>query len=128
MSAGYDYGNARLAGLRGRLVDFACLRRLGQAAGPGEFVALLGQEPDWRSIGSSPGERGRDGRAAAEDLIERWRATRQRGLLRYYEPPIRRLVEALVMPSTRTASRRSSGGVGRGRGRAAPGTVAPGRS
>jgi hypothetical protein len=127
MSAGYDYGNARLAGLRGRLVDSACLRRLGQAAGPGEFVALLGQKPDWRSIGSSPGERGRDGRAAAEDLIERWRATRQRGLLRYYEPPIRRLVEALVMPLdaervTAILRRRRAGT----RGAAASGTVAPG--
>lgn len=98
MSTGYDYGNARLAGMRSRLPDAGLLRRLGQAAGPGEFVAALEREPDWRSIGASPDEVGRDGRAAAEDLIERWRAARQRGLLRHYEPPIRRLVEALVLP------------------------------
>ena len=98
MSAGYDYGNARVAGLRSRLLDAACLRRLGQASGPGDFRALLGQEPDWRSLESSPGEAGRDARSAAEELVERWRSTRQRSLLRFYEPPIRRLVEALVMP------------------------------
>ena len=98
MSAGYDYGNARVYGMRGRLLDIGRIRRLGGAAGPGEFLALLGQEPDWRPLVASPGEAGRDGRAAADDLIERWRAARQRGLLRLYGPPIRRLVEALVMP------------------------------
>ena len=98
MSAGYDYGNARVAGLRSRLLDAACLRRLGQASGPGDFRALLGQEPDWRRVGSSPGESGRGARSAAEELVEQWRSTRLRSLLRFYEPPIRRLVEALVMP------------------------------
>lgn len=127
MSAGYDYGNARLAGLRSRLPDAGLIRRLGHAAGAGELVALLGQEPDWRSIGTSPGEVGRDARAAADDLIERWRAARQRGLLRYYEPPIRLLVEALVMPLdaervTAILRRRRAGT----RGAAAPGTGAPG--
>ena len=98
MSAGYDYGNARLAGMRSRLPDAGCLRRLGQAAGPGEILAILGQDPDWRSLGRPSGTAGRDGRGAADDLIERWRAARQRGLLGCYEPPVRRLVEALVIP------------------------------
>jgi len=98
VSAGYDYGNARVAGLRSRLLDTACLRRLAQASGSGDFRALLGQEPDWRSLQSLPGEADRDGRTAAEALVERWRGTRQSSLLRFYEPPIRRLVEALVIP------------------------------
>jgi hypothetical protein len=98
VSAGYDYGNARVAGLRSRLLDATVFRRPAQASGPGDFRALLGQEPDWRSLGSSPGEAGRDARSTAEELVERWRSIRQRGLLRFYEPPIRRLVETLVMP------------------------------
>ncbi len=98
MSTGYDYGNARLAGLRSRLPDAGLLRRLGHAAGPAELLVLLMQEPDWRSLGRSPGEPVPGGRAAVDDLVDRWRATRLGALLGYYEPPVRRLVEALVLP------------------------------
>ncbi len=98
MSTGYDYGNARLAGLRSRLPDAGLLRRLGQAAGPAELLVLLMQEPDWRSLGRSPAEPFPGGRAAVDDLVDRWRASRLGALLGYYEPPVRRLVEALVLP------------------------------
>lgn len=98
MSAGYDYGNARLAAMRSRLPDASRLRRLAQAAGPGDLLTLLGQEAEFRSIGPGPGDGGRDGRSTAEALVERWRGIRERSLLRFYDPPIRRLVEALVLP------------------------------
>ncbi len=98
MSVGYEYGNARLAAQRARLPGSARIRRLGQASGCGEVLALLGQDLDWQPIGRSPGGIGGDARAAAEDLVERWRAAREGGMLRYYDPPVRPLVEALVMP------------------------------
>jgi len=84
--------------LRSRLPDAALLRRLGQAAGPAELLVLLTQEPGWRSLGRSPGEPVAGGRPAVDDLVDRWRATRLGALLGYYEPPVRRLVEALVLP------------------------------
>jgi hypothetical protein len=95
---GYDYGNARLAARRARLPDRARLRRLGQAAGTGELLALLAQEPDWRRLRRPPGAIGGDARTAAEDLVERWRAAAEGELLRWYAPPALPLVEALVMP------------------------------
>ena len=98
MSIGYEYGNARLAARRARFLGSESIRELGQARGPGEFLALLAHEPDWRAVRRGPAAPGADARAAAEDLVERWRAAGQTEVLRHYDPPIRRLVEVLVMP------------------------------
>jgi hypothetical protein len=95
---GYDYGNARLAARRAGLPDRALLRRLGQAAGPGELVALLGQQPAWRAFVARAGAADGDARTAAEQLVERWRSNEEGGILAYYDPPVLPLVEALVMP------------------------------
>ncbi len=118
---GWDYGNARVAALRSRLLDAAALRRLGDAESTAAFLSLLAAFDDWRpflapvpGIEGEPGTGGERGaRRGARDFdpgarlrharmldgaIERHRSTRLSALLRWYVPPVRQLVEAVVMP------------------------------
>lgn len=94
----YDYGNARIAALRSRLLDPAVLRRLSEAESAGAFLDLLAREDDWRPVLRETALPVVDSREAVEAAIERHRSARLGALLRFYVPPARGLVEALVLP------------------------------
>jgi vacuolar-type H+-ATPase subunit C/Vma6 len=94
----YDYGNARVAAARSRLLGPDDLLRLRDAGTPAALLALLERFDDWRtvlgeaaSVAASPTE-------AIETAIERYRSLRLGALLRWYAPPALELVEALVLP------------------------------
>lgn len=97
----YDYGNARVAALRGRLLDPAALHRLAEADSAGAFLALLERAEDWRPILRETAPLVVDPQGAVEASIERHRSARLGALVRFYPPPARRLVEALVLPLDR---------------------------
>jgi hypothetical protein len=93
----YDYGNARVAGMRGRLLDRADLQQLALASDPAAFGAALGHFDDWRPVFREMALLGAEADASLEPAIERHRGE-QIGLLpRLFDGPARRLVEALVM-------------------------------
>ncbi len=96
----YDYGNARVAGMRSRLLDEATLRRLEEASSPARFLAALEQQPDLRPFLRDVAPLAVPG-PAVEAAVERHRAARLRALPRFYEARARRLVEALVVPLDR---------------------------
>lgn len=98
MGGPYDYGNARVAALRGRLLGVGSLRRLEGSGSPAAFLALLEQADDWRAIVRDVRPLAADAEAAIEGAIDRHRAARLSGLPAMYQPPTRALVEALVMP------------------------------
>jgi len=94
----YEYGNARIAALRQRLLDPGRLRQLAESRSTRDLVDQLRLEEDWRQFFST---REPSSSAAMEDLYEviaRHRASRLGVLRRWYEPPARPLVEALVLP------------------------------
>jgi vacuolar-type H+-ATPase subunit C/Vma6 len=93
-----DYGNARIAARRARLLDPATLRHLAAAASPAEFVATLERHEDWRSIVRQVAALGAETSALVDGAIERHRSDRLAALPRLFEPPDRALVEALVLP------------------------------
>lgn len=93
----YDYGNARVAALRGRLLDGAALRHLGEAESPAALLVQLQRLDDWRPIVRQFGSLV-DPRAAIELAVELHRSSRLGLLPRLYGPPARALVEALVLP------------------------------
>ncbi len=97
----YDYGNARVAALRGRLLDPAALRRLAEADSAGAFLALLERSEDWRPILRQTEPLVIEPQGAVEASIERHRSARLGALVRFYPPPAQRLVEALVLPLDR---------------------------
>lgn len=96
----YDYGNARVAALRSRLLDPASLRRLAEADGPGAMLALLDRAEDWRPILRWTASLV-DPQVALEASIERHRSARLGSLPAFYPAPVDRLVEALVLPLDR---------------------------
>ena len=111
----YDYGNARIAALRGRLLDPAAVRKLADADSPGAFLGVLERMDDWRPILRETEPLFGEPQAAIEAAIERHRSARLAGLIGWYDGSARRLAEALVMPldAERVLAivRRRSGGV-----------------
>jgi len=97
----YDYGNARVAALRGRLLAPAELRRLAEADSAAAFLALLERAEDWRPILREVAPLVVEPQGAVEASIERHRSARLGALVRFYPPPARELVEALVLPLDR---------------------------
>lgn len=95
---GFDYGNARLASMRGRLLDRSTIARLGESATPSAMVAQLERVEDWAPILRLVAPLGTDATVALEAAIEFHRSARWGALPRFYEDGDRRLVEALVMP------------------------------
>ncbi len=94
----YDYGNARVAALRSRLLDQPTFLRLGESGSAVAFRAILERTEDWRTLLWEPEASGADPRASIERSIEAHRSARLGALPRFYPPPARRLVEALVLP------------------------------
>lgn len=91
-----DYGNARVAAMRSRLLSGADLRRLGKAGSPAALAGLLERHDDWRPVLRAVAPIGADPVAVVEAAIERHRSARLGALPRFYEPARRGLVAALV--------------------------------
>jgi vacuolar-type H+-ATPase subunit C/Vma6 len=94
----YDYGNARIAALRARLLGSASLDALAGSTSTAALLASLERSDDWRAIVRQVGPLVGDPAAAAEAAIERHRAARLGALPGWYPGPARALVEALVLP------------------------------
>ena len=94
---GWDYGNARVAALRSRLLDAAALRSLGEAESGDALVARLGGFEEWRPYLASVPLTASRSAEIGEAAIERHRSGRLSSLLRWYGQPELRLVEAVVM-------------------------------
>jgi vacuolar-type H+-ATPase subunit C/Vma6 len=94
----YDYGNARVAALRGRLIDPPAFRKLADADSPGAFLAALERMDDWRPVLRETEALFGEPQAAVEAAIERHRSARLGALVGWYDGSARRLVEALVLP------------------------------
>lgn len=94
----YEYGNARIAALRGRLLDGPTLRRLQDAESAAELVVLLERAEDWRPVLREVAPLAADPQGALEVSIERHRSARLGALPRWYPAPAGNLVEALVLP------------------------------
>jgi len=95
---GFEYGNARLASMRGRLLEPGAIARLGEAANPSAMVAQLERSDDWAAILRQVAPLGTDATAALEAAIEFHRSARWSALPHFYEGQEQRLVEALVIP------------------------------
>jgi hypothetical protein len=93
----YDYGNARIAALRSRLLDASQLRRLATSETPDAFLTALERAEDWRAILRETAPLFSDPQAAVATAIERHRSARSRAMIGWYDGPTRRLAEALVM-------------------------------
>jgi hypothetical protein len=94
----YDYGNARIAARRSRLLGPAALAALAASASASAFLGSLERSDDWRAIIRQVGPLVADPVAAAEAAIERHHAARLAALPGWYPRPARELVEALVLP------------------------------
>jgi len=94
----YDYGNARIAAMRGRLFDRAAIARLGESATASVMVVQLERAPDWAPIMRRVAPLGTDATVALETAVEYHRSARLGALPLYYDGRDRRFVEALVMP------------------------------
>ena len=95
---GYDYGNARIAAMRGRLLDRAAISRLGESATASVMVTQLERSPDWAPIMTRVAPLGTDPTVALETAVEYHRSARLGALPPFYGGQDRRFVEALVMP------------------------------
>jgi vacuolar-type H+-ATPase subunit C/Vma6 len=94
----YDYGNARVAAARSRLLGRDDMLHLRDAGGPAAMLSLLERFEDWRSLLGEVSSLGSSTAQAIEAAIERFRAERLGALLEWYAPPVVGLVEALVLP------------------------------
>lgn len=94
----YDYGNARVAAMRGRLLDRQALAGLAGSGSAEAILAQLERHPDWAPILRQVAPLGGDAGMALDAAIERHRSARTSVLARYYEETPRRLTEALVLP------------------------------
>lgn len=92
-----DYGNARIAALRARLLDPAALRRLAELGSAAAVLATLERSEDWRGALREAAPLFGDAPAAIEAAVERHRSARLAELVGWYDGPSRRLVEALVL-------------------------------
>jgi hypothetical protein len=97
----YEYGNARIAALRSRLLGPTTLAGLAESATAAVFLATLDRSEDWRPVIRRVGPPVADSRAAVEAAIERHRAGRLGALPGWYTGSARALVEALVLPLDR---------------------------
>jgi hypothetical protein len=93
-----DYGNARIAALRSRLLDEEAVRRLAASESPAALLVALERIDDWRPLVRELGPLVTSPRAAAELVIERHRTACLAPLPAFYPHPARDLVEALVLP------------------------------
>jgi vacuolar-type H+-ATPase subunit C/Vma6 len=98
MAGLYDYGNARVAAVRGRLLDSATLRRIADSDSPSAFLAALERFDDWRLAVREAEPLFGEPQAAIDAAIERHESARLGSLIGWYEGEARRLVEALVLP------------------------------
>jgi vacuolar-type H+-ATPase subunit C/Vma6 len=94
----YEYGNARVAACRSRLLGADDLRRLREAGSAPATLAVLARFDDWHAIVAEVAALASPPAAAIHAAIEAYRSRRLAALLGWYPPPIRKLVEALVMP------------------------------
>ena len=93
-----EYGNARVAALRARLLSSAELRRLEEAGGAAEMLGLLERAEDWQAVIRDVGGLGTNPAATVEAATERHHAARLAALPGFYADATTRLVEALVLP------------------------------
>lgn len=94
----YDYGNARVAAARSRLLGREDLGRLLETRTPAAMLALLERYDDWRSIVAEVASLAAPPAQAIDAAIERHRSRRLAAVVRWYPSPIRQLIEALVLP------------------------------
>src|SRR3989304_810132 len=94
----YESGNASIAARRGRLLDGPSLRRLVEAGSAAELLVLLERAEDWRPLVGEVAPLAADPQSPFEVSVERPRSARLGALPRWYAPPARGLVEALVLP------------------------------
>lgn len=113
----WDYGNARVSALRGRLLDPVALRRIASASSASAILDVLHGQEDWRSIVREALTTERDKTTAARVAVERHLGLRLGRLPTFFPSPERELVEALVLPLDRerildlVARRRAAEGV-----------------
>lgn len=93
----YDYGNARIAAHRERLLGPDLLERLAESGSPSAAAAELEVLAGWGPLVEAARETAREPRAVLEVAVERHRAAELGALRGWYTGPQRRLVEALVM-------------------------------
>lgn len=93
----FDYGNARIAACRSRLLDSEALHLLQAARTPPAMLAALERFDDWRPIVAEVLSLGVPPAQAIDAAIERHRSRRLAPLPSWYAPPVRGLVEALVL-------------------------------
>jgi hypothetical protein len=84
-----DYGNARVAAMRSRLAE---------AGSPATLLGSLEREEDWAPVLRMVSALAAEPAAVVDAAIERHRSARLGALPRFYEPPFRALVAALVVP------------------------------
>ena len=103
----YEYGNARVAALRGRLLDPGVLHQLAESESPAALLEHMARLDDWQPFAAALPAKTESPAAGAADTdparavlgaIERHRFARLGTLPRWYPPPARTLVEALVLP------------------------------
>ncbi|NJD29875.1 MAG: hypothetical protein FIA92_16480 [Chloroflexi bacterium] len=94
----YEYGNARIAARRARLLGPETLARLAGAESADAMLVMLERLDDWRVILRELGTLVTPPRSGIELAVERHRSGSLASLPRLYPPPARALVEALVMP------------------------------
>jgi hypothetical protein len=93
-----DYGNARVAAMRSRLLDRTALARLAESGSPAVLLNSLERVEDWAPILRTVSALGAEPAAVVDAAIERHRSARLGALPRFYGPPVRALVAALVVP------------------------------
>lgn len=93
----YDYGNARIAARRGKLLDDATLDSLAASGSAAAVVSSLERNPAWAELMRRARQVTSDPAGALELAIERFRADELTALPAWYSGEARRLVEALVM-------------------------------
>lgn len=96
-AVGYEYGNARVASRRGRLLDRDMLTHLAESATMAAVAAQLERSDDWAPILRQASALG-DPATVLDAAIELHRSARWGALPSWYEGRPRRLVEALVLP------------------------------
>lgn len=94
----YDYGNARIAAARSRLLGRAELQGLLDASSPSAILSHLERLDDWRLIVAEVASLAAPPTQSIGAAIERQRSRRLGALPGWYPSPIRELVEALVIP------------------------------